>query len=88
MGSLRLVEFGEEVVLILRCNPLKVPQRLSTVWCQVKRVCAPVGEIGAALGEAATLKIVDESDHCAAMDSQRDAQGLLGLAVASADVTE
>ena len=63
-------------------------QQLAALGSQVERVGAPVGGVAAPLGEPALLEVVDERDHGAAVDPQRAAQGLLGLALVGGEVAE
>ena len=54
----------------------------------MERVRAPVVGVAASLGEPAMLEVVDERDHGAAVDPQRSAQCLLGLALVCGEVAE
>ena len=55
---------------------------------QVERVRAPVEWVASPLGEPTLLEVVDERDHSAAVDPQRSAQCLLGLALGSGEMAE
>ena len=55
---------------------------------EVERVGAPVDGVAAPLGEPALLEVVDERDHGAAVDPQRVAERLLGLALGGGEVAE
>ena len=70
------------------CDALELGQQLAALGSQVERVRAPVDGVAAPLGEPAMLEVVDECDHGAAVDPQRSAQCLLGLALVCGEVAE
>ena len=74
-------------VLLVRGAP-ELGQQLAARGCQEQRVRAPVVGVAAALGEPALLEVVDQRDHGAAVDPQRDAQGLLGLPLGGGEMAE
>jgi len=55
---------------------------------EVERVRASVDGVAASLGEPSMLEVVDECDHRAAVDSERFAQCLLGLALVCGEMAE
>ena len=67
---------------------LEVGKHLAPRGSEVERVRAPVARVAAALGEPALLQVVDERDHGAAVDPQRVAERLLGLALGGREVAE
>ena len=69
-------------------DALEVGKQLAPSGRQVERVRAPVDGVAAPLGEPALLEVVDERDHGAAVDPQRVAQRLLGLALGGGEVAE
>ena len=69
-------------------DALELGEELAARRREVERVGAAVGGVAAALGEAALLEVVDERDHRAAVDAERAAQRLLGLALVDREVAE
>jgi hypothetical protein len=82
------VEGGENLGLVLIGDPLKVRQQVASSGRQVERVRSPVGGIASPLGEATMLELVDQRDHGAAVEPQRDAERLLGAALGGGEVAE
>jgi len=88
LQALRRVQGRQQHGLLRVREALELGEQLAARRRQVERVGAPVGGIATALGESPALEVVDERDDGAAVDSQRDAEGLLGLALGGGEVAE
>jgi hypothetical protein len=88
LRALCRVEGGQQFRLVLFCDALELGQQLAALGSQIERVRAPVVGVTTPLGEPAMLEVVNECDHGAAVDPQRSAQCLLGLAVVCGEVAE
>jgi hypothetical protein len=67
---------------------LEVRKQSASRWGQVERVRAPVGWVTLSFGEPTMLEVVDQCDHGAAVDPERIAESLLGLALGRGEVAE
>ena len=67
---------------------MEVGKQIAPSGRQEERVRAPVDGVAASLGESALLEVIDEGDHGAAVDPQRIAKCLLGLALGRGEVAE
>ena len=88
LRALRRVEGRQQLGVVLLGNALEVSEHVAPPAGEVERVRSPVREVGSSLGKPAMLEVVDQRDHGAAMDPERDAEGLLGLALGRAEVAE
>ena len=86
--ALRRVEGSQQLGLVLLGAAFEVGKQVAPGARQVERIRAPIGGVAAPLGESTMLEVVDECDHGAAVDPERDAEGLLGLALGGGEVAE
>ena len=82
------VEGGQQLDVALVDRALEVGEQVAPSGRQVEGVRAPVDGVTAPLGEPALLEVVDERDHGAAVDPERVAERLLGLALGGGEVAE
>jgi len=73
---------------VFRGDASEVGELVAPGGREVEGVCAPVGRVASSLGQSALLEVVHERDHGAAVDSERVAEGLLGLALEGGKVAE
>ena len=88
LRALRGVEGRQQLGLVLLRYSFEVGKEVAPRGRQVERVCAPVVRVAAPLGEPALLEVIDQRDDGAAVDPQRPAQRLLGLALGGGQVAE
>ncbi len=88
LRTLRGVEGAQQLSLVFVGKAFQLGQELSAPRSQVEPVGAAICRVAAPLGEAALLEVVDECDHGAAVDPQRGAQCLLGLALVYGELAE
>jgi hypothetical protein len=88
LRALWRVEGRQQLDVALVGCALELGKQVAPSGRQVERVSAPVDGIAAALGELALLEVVDERDHRAAVDPERVAERLLGLALGGGEVAE
>jgi hypothetical protein len=88
LRALWRVEGSQQLGLVLFCDALELGQQLAALGSQVERVRAPVDGVATSLGEPAMLEVVDKGDYGAAVDPQRTAQCLLGLALVDGELAE
>ncbi len=87
-SALRLVEGGQELVLVARGQLLEPLQQLAAPRRQEELVGAPVGGVTAAFGEASLLEVVDQGHDGAPVHLQRLTQCLLGPTLTCSEMAE
>ncbi len=86
--ALAHVQRGEELGLVVARDPLELAQQLAPRSREVDRVRATVVGVSAPFGEVTLLKVVDQRDHRAAVNSQRATEGLLRSAFVGGEVAQ
>ena len=68
--------------------PFQVSKQVAPSGRYVERVRAPVDGVAASLREPTLLEVVDERHYGTPVNPQREAEGLLGLALGGGEVAE
>jgi hypothetical protein len=88
LRALRLIDGTQQLGLVLLGYAFEVGEHGAPRRRQVQRMGASVLGVAASFGEATTLEVVDQRHDGAAVDPERDAEGLLGLALGGREVAE